>query len=308
MIEYGKGRHWDQASSIDLGVSVSPEYRALSTPTSHVNGNNTARGTKLAWYDNGATTYDWHGFTLMFQNSWEPFFEDRKMSCDIAIGAVGSEQQILGEFCFDQPSHSRGSQEAFIPLFIPKGTTLHVRMMMYSNTTSGAFSMRPTLFGWRQDMCHHKVYFRSETIGISTQASPVLGNGYGTLVQPTIVDTMTPWVQIGENTFDYHTWYLNIGQGFIGIDPRITASAGPYNFLYEIGVGESGSQVAIIEDGYLNLQDSATGTSDWNVGTQQMQPLQHYLPAGTKIWARMQSSVISHVAAQSKDFRIVGFG
>jgi hypothetical protein len=309
MIPYGKGRRYDQGNyGGNLPSGSSPPLNASTTPVTEIQETlSTTRGLKSPWYEGPVAEVDWHGFYFNNQNTWEPFFNDKKVSFDIGIGPVGSEQRIVQDICSDMPSHMRSAQGLFIPMHIPKGTTIQVRAMLYADTTSGDYYLRPMFLGICQPMEYQRIFHRSETIGIQTVGSPVLGNGYGTLCDATVINTWTSWVSLGTTTFDWHTCYLQVGHGYNGVDPDLTASAGPYQGMYQVGFGSS--QDIIWDAGYVTMDDILSGGSDWTGGGHlQLDPLHKYIPSGTEVFVRYQTTNITDVGCRKKDFRMIGFG
>jgi len=309
MIPYGKGSRTDQGNLGNLLLSeFRPMYNTSSSIVYALNEPMTSRGVKSAWYEGPTTQFDWHGIYLANCHSVAPFTSDRKISVDVGIGDVGSETMILESITFDYPSHTRCGIHMYIPLFVPKGETIHFRMCYYADTTSGDCHFRPIAnHGFMRGIDGQRIFRRSETIGIDTVAAPVEGNLYGVLLNPSTANTWTSWAEIGTTTFDWHAFYPMWGRGFDGLDPSSNPSAGPYNFLYQIGIG--GSQDVIIDSGFIEMPDTGTGRSDWiNGDHKQNEPLEMYIPSGTTFYARMRSSVVADVASRSKDLKIVGFG
>lgn len=310
-----RGQDGNYGGEDDGNVATAGQLASYNPSTSYVatmsGPMNTERGTKSSWYELFTTDEDIYGFYAGLEDCWEPFLYEKKISFDIGIGPVGSEQLIVQDLVADVPSHIRAGDAWFIPLFIPRGTIMHMRRMLYANTTSGNMDIRGFITNCRyaSPFGQFQPLHRSETVGIQTYASPVLGNGYGTHINPTVAHTKTSWVELGDTTFDWKAFHFFMGLGVNGINPEASTASGPYNSLVDFGVGpDSGNVTVLLENVQRCLIDSASGNTADNNPKSHSIPIYQSIPTGSKLWARSQCGVVADTPSRSVLCSVIGYG
>lgn len=184
---------------------------------------------------------------------------------DIAVGGAGSEQVVIANVFMITGGGNSYQSTVFIPVSIPAGTRISAR----AQATAGSQTIYVMAVGF------------SETL-----EAPILpGNvvSYG----PDIVNSVSEFVQSGsanvEGSWKQYSASTSrrIRSLSIVINPN---SSGDWIGLLDVGVGGSGSEVAVIE----GIPISNEGAADRQNMVNPWLPVD--IPAGTRLSMRMQTN------------------
>jgi hypothetical protein len=218
--------------------------------------------TKGAWTQLvAATDFDSDGMLLTLSiQSAHPY------AFDIAIGASGSEQIIVNNILLRGINGSNYYSSSYLPITIPAGTRISVRSQ--STTASSIGHALVHLFG--------ESFLSSKFAGVETVGANVTASGTdGTYVLYNgTANTWSSWVQLTAATQN------EFFAMFLSDLSYINAAA---DFMYEIGIGASGSEQAIMPTMHLrgDLYKGAVISPTFPIR----------IPAGSRLSMRARSSI-----------------
>lgn len=202
------------------------------------------------------------GLLMFFANSTTAAATDTGMLLDIGTGAAASEVVQVPSLAISQ----QGSCHTAIPIRIPGSTRVAARIQssVASRTLSGGFALFATPYADR----------------LPTSVD-VLGTSTATSVGTAMSGASGTWVEIiAATTRDYQALVLV---------PSLsdTNSGGNVNVRYELGIGASGSEVAVTAQQFLYTTTPAVGATN----TASIAPglggiYGGYVPSGTRISVR----------------------
>lgn len=177
------------------------------------------------------------GLLMVFANSTTAAATDTGMLLDIGTGAAGSEVVRVQSLAISQ----QGSCHTAIPIRIPGSTRVAARIQssVSSRTLSGGFALFATPFADRLPL-----------------SLDVLGTSTATSVGTAMSGASGTWVEISAATAkDYQALVLV---------PSLsdTNSGANTNVRYELGIGASGSEVAVAAVQWLYTTNPAVGATN----------------------------------------------
>lgn len=191
---------------------------------------------------------------------------------DIAVGASASEKVIFQELVASGSTNIEGSVHYLLPCSIPAGTRISARGA--GNVSDSAFVSIILFDG---------AFTQIEGAAGVDAIGYVSATGLATAITPSAtVNTKSAYTQlIAATNVDYCGLILNYS--------NLAASVTNADYLVDIAIGTSGSEVVIIPNVHITpggfiLSPNVTG------------PLWIAIPAGTRIAARAQASVASSTA------------
>ena len=211
-----------------------------------------------------STSEDSFGLVLGFRAS---------VACDVlidlAVGASSSEQIIAPDLF-----HSRGNVTAtqfyYVPGEVPAGTRLSVKFQ----STSGSNSVRFTVHLLGQG------FMPSSPLGRIAAYGPNTTDSGGVSIDPgATINTKGAWSEITSATTN-DCFALEIAPGHQTNQTRQNSE-----WLFDVGVGAAGSEVAILSDIWM-AGTAADVLIDQIVG----RPIPVNIPAGTRLAVRAQCS------------------
>ena len=189
---------------------------------------------------------------------------------DFSIGSTGSEQIVCADIL--SGGSARMATNMFLPISIPAGTQIQTRVQ--DSVGGGAWPVRVMLLRggfWHPPMGHKII-----TLGAVTATSK------GTQIDPGAVgSTYGAWSQITASTTDDIAALTFRVSGQANAAPSDSA----LQFYIDIGVGGSGSEVAVIDGFGFGSQSSG-----W-YGPNPTIWFPAGIPAGTRISARARSNI-----------------
>lgn len=220
-----------------------------------------------------STPYDasWIELQLFMVNGG---FNAPNVVLDLAIGASGSEVIVASNIlCGSMFANDPGKISVVLPIKITAGSRLAARIQ--SDNGSQVAGVLVTLFD--SAFCDGASFNGVTDIGFNA------GTSYGTVIAPSsTANTKGSWTQlIAATAADYFGLF-----GSFNTDHTATTNC---NYLVDIGIGASGSEV-VISPNHLVVGVSGDSQS----APQSMIPFRFMeIPAGTRIAARSQASLAS---------------
>jgi hypothetical protein len=208
---------------------------------------------------------------------------------NVAIGPSGSEQVVAQLKTSTQIAGFTDNYQYYLPISIPQGTRLSA--LYNSNTGSNVVI---TIAGKSGALLADHGCAYSEVIGIAQpDASPS-----GTVIDPgATANTLGAWTELVASSAHNYSYLSFIAGGNNG-----NAALSEVLWLFDIGVGASGSEIVVIPQICLVSTDNAT-PSPLVSG-----PYPVAIPAGTRIAARAQCNNIDVTATSRKlDVGLIGF-
>lgn len=192
---------------------------------------------------------------------------------DVGIGGAGSETVILANLNYSDPVG--GANNYFLPVSIPAGTRVAARM----SSGNAGDTFRILLHGFEDT--YHSAGSGSavDTYGFSTLTN------LGTAVDPgATANTKGAYSQIVSSTTNDLAGFIVI----IDAQDHTTGSVGTIQWLLDVAVGASGSEVIILPNLY-QIGFAAAGGINLMIQQQTYYPIP--ILAGTRIAIRAQCSV-----------------
>ncbi len=190
---------------------------------------------------------------------------------DVGIGASGSEKVLLPNLLFTSETNSEAIYQYFFPIRIPSGSRISVRTQKSSSDSV----LRLNLDG---DSTSFGSLF---SFGRVTDYGTDLTDSGGIVVDPGgVAHTKGSWAEITASTTN------PCKQIVLALGNRAnTAPTFDARFAFDIGIGSSGAEIVILEDLPFEYFND-------NMGQPVFGPFNVDIPAGTRIAARSQSSII----------------
>lgn len=230
---------------------------------------NTAADTMGDWVEVKASTPEtYDGFFITVEYQSDNF--DRYM-VDIGLGSAGNETVVVEGIPFSSPLlQDTLGQRLYVPLHIPAGSRVVARAQD-ENTSENTIEIQ--MHGFVRD---ETLYDTIRTYGI-TKASTDLQE-----VDPgDTVDTKGAWVEFISSA-PANILSLGLAHHFEGL----TATTCEWHI--DVGVGEAGSEIAIIEDLYVGVHANYDNNVPADFG---MIPLD--IPAGSRVAVRAECTINS---------------
>lgn len=208
---------------------------------------------------------------------------DTSVLIDVGIGAAASERVLVATVPIGfMPI---GARAFFLPIQVPAGERIAVRLQ--SAVASKAVTVGMVLTGDGD-------WVRMPGTAIADVYGAVTGSSSGTTLSDTgSANTKAAWTEITSSTSRRYRCLLPI-PSLIPADTSITTS----DYLYDVGIGASGSEVSIMSD------MPAVSNAQEDIRMPTLQPLWRGIPAGTRLSARMQKSVSG---AEPLSMALIGF-
>ena len=263
------------------GYPLSPEYAngvsvgavtASSTGTTLTS--NSSANTPGAWAQLIAkTTYDAVGFVAFY---WPTNNSGSNQAFDIGVGSAGNEKILVPTVALFTNTGNGVSKSAFIPIPIPAGTRVSGRVQ---DTNVGSESSWLNLILYDAGFVAVEGFAGVECVGYNsgtTLGTTVTGSGS--------TNTKGSYAQLTAAT--QHDW-----AGFFYIFSQLPTTTGTGNeVLFDIAIGSGGNEVVIVPNGTSYI----SGTNPiFDISPILWIPI----PAGTRISARLQSTVASLVGS-----------
>jgi len=243
---------------------------ATSTGTTLTSGG--TANTKGAYVQlTASTAFDVHGLFVQLSNAGSAF---RDYLVDVAVGAAAAETIIAGNLYIGSGD---GAQTAdgygyLLPVSIPAGTRLAARCQ--SVGLASTISILAVLLG--------EGFITPPGLGRITTYGANTADSGGTQIDPGgTAHTKGAYSEIVSSTTNPIRW-LTITIGNMDNDVRTTAL-----WLIDVAIGAAGSEQVLIANLMLNCN-----TSNDMVSPQIFPPLGVNIPAGTRLAARAQCSII----------------
>jgi hypothetical protein len=260
------GHQYVWTATETIGIDTTASRGTLVTA-----GNSDAKGSYAEVA--ASTSFDYAGIVVA------PGFNSAlaRYAIDIAVGAEASEQVILPDFLIGEntlgPYHPM-----FVPVGIPAGSRLAVRAQ--NSLAAGTNTLRFTGIGiganprWPSPSST-----RAAALGFTSAGTK------GTSIDPGgTAHTKGSWVEVVATTAEeYRGLYYAVTVNNNGTTTGTTVSASTH-WLFDIGIGGSGSEVAVIP----NIHWSVI-TSKIHYKNQSWYPVG--IPAGSRLSVRCQCSV-----------------
>ncbi len=207
---------------------------------------------------------------------------------DIAVGAAASEVIIVANLKVDLPVNSGYVATVYhLPMAIPAGSRLSAKVQCTNGATNGLhvgimLAGRP-VGGDLDNSC------RSETWGAVTADSG------GTSVDPgASANVVGVWSELVATTS------FDVRQIVIAIGNQVNTARRVSSFLLDIGVGAGGSEIVVLKEMALR------GALNFNVSPTVLGPFPVNIPAGSRVAARLKSS-INDATDRIMDVIVYGF-
>lgn len=192
-----------------------------------------------------ATPFEAHGLWIVLQEATSTV---ALYLIDIAIGAEGSEIDLLSNLHFTTGGATGWPVALFLPLLVPSGVRLSARMQ--ASTTAGP-TQRITLLMAAGGFARMSPFVRATTIGANT------GTSGGTQIDPGATqDTKGAWVELSASLPHPVRWIVPIFGGKGNNAPQNTG------FSIDIGVGAAASEGVILAN--LPLTSRTSGSDPWS--------------------------------------------
>ncbi|GAB1823571.1 hypothetical protein [Herbidospora sp. RD11066] len=205
---------------------------------------------------------------------------------DIGIGGSGSETVLIPNLKADNGTSLLGPGQIIIPIGVPAGSRLSARCQA---TAASAVSRIQVLL-------QRGSWLGQPPLSRVTDYGTVTGDSGATSIDPTTTaNTKGLWAQIAASTANPMRAMLVA----IGNVANSNRSAG--DWLVDIGIGGSGSEVVIIADWHIEAS-----TSDDVIYPRYLGPIGVNIPAGTRLAARAQSTTMADSADRLFDLAIYG--
>jgi hypothetical protein len=213
----------------DVGVTLGNGYSNGTSIPPSATANTKGSWTQLI----ASTSYDCNVALLRIYPNPEDTPPDTLM-LDIGIGASGSEVAILPNLFSKSAQYAGGIIQMLLPLSIPAGTRIAARSQASAASSVSNFVVSLELFSGEYNSTEGITAF-DDIIGLS--GSPP----NSVAVTPTPANTKTAWTQLqASTTRDYAGLLVLVDNQGV---PDTTNYPG---FATDIGIGASGSEVAII--------------------------------------------------------------
>lgn len=252
------------------------DYTA-STRTSLIPSSSGTANTKGSWVQSVASlSADVYG-VLVDCASFAFVGTNCSMLFDIGVGAAASEVVVVPDLPMGgvQNANANQSGQWFIPIFIPRGSRVSIRIA--SAVGGRSVLIRLTYFG---SLNGKKPSDKIVAMGVVSAGSR------GTvLTAPGSINTKGAWTQIIASTVEGFEGLL------VSVDGGGATSQAGSSALLDIGMGASGSERVIIPD--LLLASGAGVTSSWMISPHGAYPVR--VPTGVRLAARYQASVVAGV-------------
>lgn len=261
----GFGLSTEVCNSQDIGVNTAGSNGTTITASSTAN-------TKGAWTQLiAATAAD---CVLAYIQATASGTAGAFFLTDIAIGASGSEKIILPNL-LSQSGGANGGQvfDAMVPLHISSGTRISARCQAVNASDTVNYKITT----WDGSFVTEEGVAGFDDIGTNTSTTDATQ-----ITASSTTNTKGSYTQLIASTARDYTGFLLVYRGGM-------LAAGDINYLIDIAVGVAGSEVVIVPNLY-------PGSSTAAVGLCRSVYFPIPIPAGTRIAARMQSSVASNTA------------
>jgi hypothetical protein len=268
----------------DWGVEGSHVYETVGANTTTTRGTtvSSAAGlnTKGSYAElTAATVRDWVGFWVSFSQEDTASVESL---LDIAIGAGGSEQVLVGEI--PRSGKEANPSLSYFPLSIGAGTRIAVRSQ---DNVAGVQDSSILLVGVSRNWSDSVGFSVVETVGALTASSNGVSVDAGG-----VAHTKGAYQQLIASTIrDYTTIVLHLN----GEDVTLGFS----DFLFDLAIGAGGSEQILLADVYV----AADAISDSKNAISFTFPME--IAAGTRIAMRCQTN---ETAAGQRQIRTVLHG
>lgn len=199
---------------------------------------------------------------------------------DIGIGSAGNEEAIVSEFV-THPVGSKGLVSVEIPVQIPSGQRVAMRLKSVSSQRDANMGIQLFANGW------NGVSNRQRHFGENLDAG---GRGVAGVVTST-AHSKTAWTEyIASTTEDMH--------GFWVLCTVNTSSHTIGAFMLDLAVGSVGNEELIAEDLFFKTHNQEFHVSPFFIPV--------YIPAGTRISFRHQTTITSGTANSQPRISIMG--
>lgn len=204
---------------------------------------------------------------------------------DIAIGAAGSEVVIVSNIPARSASSCGIDLQYFLPIAIPSGTRISARCQC---TSGGSITIQCSIIVIGNSTTSTYAFSGVDIIGPNVSTTDP---GVGYLTTGTSNDTKSPWQELTASTSKAYKAVTVVLSNYIATNNT--------NYLVDIGVGASSSEVVLIPD--ISGSGDTTAPAQMNfVG-----PLPCAIPSGTRISFR--EAVSSNGAVNYIVVAIFGF-
>jgi hypothetical protein len=213
-----------------------------------------------------STNYDACGiFVSVVDNS-----ANAKYLLDIMIGPSGSETVLIPDIIYHFPRANQAGINQFFPIAIPAGSRISARCQC--STASSTLSVLVFLVstGFASPMSLNRV----------TAYGVVAASSNGAVIDPGATANTKTIVQVVSSTDN------PIKQIIIGIGQRANSAMTTCRWLWELLIGESGSEQVVIPEFGL-----AANTTDDDIEPPFVGPFPVSIPAGTRLAIRAQCSI-----------------
>jgi hypothetical protein len=228
------------------------------------NGSNNTKGSYTEIVT--TTSFECCGFILTFEQG--SLLGDCLL--DIAIGAGGSEQDVLSNILLSAQISVRLGSSQFIPLAIPANTRISARCQ----TSTGGQAVYCGIYPVARDLKATPGFHRAVTYGASTADSG------GTSIDPGgSANTKGAYSQLSAS--------LTIPVSFLLLMPGSAANGTPTNARWnvDIAIGAGGSEEVIVPDLHFALHTTTKTIFPFIIG------LPVNIPAGQRLSARAQCDI-----------------
>jgi hypothetical protein len=209
---------------------------------------------------------------------------DSSTLVDIAVGASGSEQVVVAGLPLGFISDTTRSVP--LPLRVPSGARISARVQ--GAQASKAVSLGLIVTGSSGGWAGVESAYSAVSYGVNTGTSTGTAlTGGGT------ANTKSAWTEISSATSARHRLLLAIPTGVAG-NTNMTGCT----YLYDIGIGASGSEVVLIPDMFAGISSLEALNQTVN------RAVRCDIPSGTRLAARQQCSASG---LQSFSLVLVGF-
>lgn len=228
-----------------------------------------------------STAFDASGFSVLMANSSDRF----DCLVDIAVGASGSEQDIVSNYLLKMPNSSgSGHISGFFPIRIPAGTRVSARWQ----TNGGAIAHTVDV----EVVLASSSFIPSKPLGkVTTYGADTTDSGGKTIDPGGTANTKGSYVEITSATTNPIKYLI------IGFSANDNNSLSDFQFLYDIAIGESGAEQVLIPD---MLVATNSGEYIWH-----LKGLPCHIPTGTRIAVRSQCSG-THASDRLLDIALYG--
>lgn len=264
------GMQWAATRLADAGTDATNSRQTVVTA-----GNSNVKG---AWTQiTAATACDYFGLHLLLGH----LTLASRFTIDFGIGAAGAEVVILPDYYVGEQSASQ-YKDLFLPIWIPAGSRLAVRSQ--NSLTTGTLQHRAFAYG-------HGPNPRMPVPqgGKALAYGLTVANTQATSIDPGLtVNTKGVWTALTAATGDPISWLLLACGPNNNATTSFTTMTSNTHWLIDIGVGAAGAEVVVLPNW------SVTITNNRNTYPALLW-VPCSIPAGTRISARAQCSVVTAV-------------